>query len=482
MPSKKFWETNKRVSPKHRSSPAVQPVTDSINSSRIGAAGAERLTTAIIWAYSTPRIAFGIMGILFATYLMKFSTDVLLIAPAVMGMLIAGSRLWDAISDPLVGYLSDNTRSRHGRRRIWLFYSAIPIGIGLVMMWSPPTGLVNLELVIWMGVALLVYETASTAFYVPHGALGVELTPNYHERTRLFGYSHMIGAIGMLLGLASLQLMNMADDKREFAVLLSVSAAVCVSAIIMGSTYLLPERTDYQGRGNASILNSFLDVVRNKHARLLLIMYAIETFGAASVALLVPYLVEYVLPMQVYMVPLLLVYVIPQFIFTPIWINLSRQYGKKRLWLWSMGMSALFFTSGYFFLQPGEFSYFIWPGAFLLGLAAGGAAVVAPAIKADIIDYDEYLTHERKEGAYLAVWNLVRKSAASLTVLVTGFVLQFWGFQPNAEQSLDTQHAILALFTLLPGLCYVIGTIIFTRFSFNEQEHKAVRLALDERK
>ncbi len=150
--------------------------------------GVEKLTTAIIWAYSAPRIAFGIMGILFATYLMKFSTDVLLIAPAVMGMLIAASRLWDAVSDPLVGYLSDNTRSRYGRRRIWMFYSAIPIGIGLIMMWSPPTGLVNLELVIWMGIALLVYETASTAFYVPHGALGVELTPNYHERTRLFGY------------------------------------------------------------------------------------------------------------------------------------------------------------------------------------------------------------------------------------------------------------------------------------------------------
>jgi GPH family glycoside/pentoside/hexuronide:cation symporter len=456
-------------------------VETNIASSKLGAAGAERLTTAIIWAYSTPRIAFGIMGFLFSTYLMKFSTDVLLIAPAAMGALIAASRLWDAVSDPLAGYLSDNTRSPHGRRRIWMFYAAVPLGIGIVMIWSPPASLDHLQLVIWMGLALLVYETATTAFYVPHGALGVELTPNYHERTRLFGYSHMIGAIGMIAGLVSLQLMNMAEDKRSFAIGLSILAAISVIIIILIATKLLPERADYQGRGNRDVFKSFLDIFRNKHARLLLIMYAIETFGAASVALLVPYLVEYVLPMQAYMVPVLVLYVLPQFVFTPLWISLSRRYGKKLMWMCSMWMSALFFISGYFLLIPGEFSIFLWPGAFMLGLAAGGAAVMAPAIKADIIDYDEYLTSERKEGAYLAVWNLIRKSAASMTALVTGLALQFSGFVPNVEQSADTQHAILALFTLLPGICYVIGVMIFARFSFNEKEHAEVRQVLDER-
>ena len=90
------------------------------------------MTLGVIWAYSLPRIGFGIMGLLFGTYLMKFSTDVLLIAPAVMGMLLAGSRLWDAVTDPMAGYLSDRTRSRYGRRRSWMFASAIPTGLGLV--------------------------------------------------------------------------------------------------------------------------------------------------------------------------------------------------------------------------------------------------------------------------------------------------------------------------------------------------------------
>ena len=447
----------------------------------VGAAGTDQLSMPVIWAFSMPRIGFGIMGLLFGTYLMKFSTDVLLIAPAVMGSLIAGSRLWDAFSDPLAGYLSDRTISKHGRRRVWMFYAAIPMGIGLVMIWSPPTMLGDIGMIIWMGIALLVYETASTAFFVPHGAIGVELTPNYHERTRLYGYAHMIGAIGSILGLISLQFMNMSDDKRTFAFFLSLLSGFTVTAIVLWSTRILPERRDYQGRGSSSIVKSILDVFKNKHALLLLIVYAIETFGAASVGMLVPYLVEYVLPLQSMMVPILLAYTIPQFIFTPMWMRLAKIFGKKPLWAFAMWLNAAVFFSFFFVLTPGETSIWIWVLAFSLGFAAGCGAVVAPSIQADIIDYDEYLTSERKEGAYLAVWNLVRKSAASMAALITGMVLQYTGFEPNVEQSTRTMNAILALFALLPGICYVVGALLFFRFDFNEDEHAEVRQILAER-
>ena len=418
---------------------------------------------------------------MFATYLMKFSTDVLLIAPAVMGVLLAASRMWDAVSDPVVGYLSDNTRSTIGRRRVWLYVAAIPMGMGMVMMWSPPLSLAGWLLVFWMAFALFLYETASTAFYVPHGALGVELTPNYHERTRLFGYTHMISAIGLIIGLGFLQFMNMAEDKRAMAFYLSLIAGITVASLIVISTRHLPERTDYQGRGGANVFNSFADVFRNPHARLLLLMYAIETFGASSIALLVPYLVEYVIPMQTYMVLLLVTFVVPQFAFTPFFIRLSKKVGKKNLWFGAMLVAASQFILAFFLITPGEFSYLIWFGTFIFGMCSGAGAVVAPSIKADIIDFDEYQTGERKEGAYLAVWNLIRKAAGSVVALLTGLVLQLTGFVPNVVQSYEIQLWILGLFSLLPGLCYLAGAIIWYRFSFNETEHAAVREALESR-
>ncbi len=457
---------------------AQRPAHAATSEAAIGEAGAEQLSIAVIWAYSAPRVGFGIMGLLFGTYLMKFSTDVLLIAPAAMGTLIAASRLWDAVSDPMVGYLSDRTNSRIGRRRVWMFAAAVPMGLGLIAIWSPPSGLSGVWILVWMGFALLLYETASTAFFVPHGAMGVELTPNYHERTRLFGWSHMIGALGSLLGLLSLQLMNMTDDKRTFAVGLSIVAGTFVALIVLWTTRLLPERADYQGRGGQRAVKSFTDVFRNPHSRLLLIVFAIETFGAASVGMLVPYLVEYVIPMREMLVPLLITYTVPQFALTPMWIRLSRRFGKKRLWLFSMLLSAAVF-SGYFFItEPGPA---IWILSFLLGFAGGCGAVVAPSIKADIIDYDEYTTGERKEGAYLAVWNLVRKSAASVTALVTGWVLQMADFQPNVEQTEEVKLAIRAIFSLMPASCYVIGGLLFTRFAFNEPEHAEIRAELEAR-
>ena len=446
----------------------------------------EHLPLKLIWIYTLPRVAMGIMATLFGVYLMKFSTDVLLIAPAAMGTLIAASRIWDGFSDPMVGYLSDRTRSPMGRRRSWLFYSAIPMGIGLLMIWSPPSMLTGAMVILWMALALLIYETASTAFYIPHGALGVELTPNYHERTRLFGYSHMFTAIGAVFGLAALYFMGEAQDKRTFAFYLSAFAGTLVAAMILWSTYNLPERQDYQGRGPDNVFKSIIDVFKNPHALLLLIVYGIETFGGAVIGVLVPYLVEYVIPEDqlpmsgsAFMVSILLVYTVPQFVFTPLWIRLAKRFGKKQIWAASMFLaSATFF--GYFFAL--ENFNLLWFLAFCHGLSSGCGLVVAPAIKADIIDYDEFLTGERKEGAYLAVWNLVRKSSAAITALIVGWVLQFSGFEPNVAQTEEVKFALRALFSLLPFSCYLIGAILFLRFRFNEAEHSEVRRELDNRK
>ncbi|MBW2444512.1 MAG: MFS transporter [Deltaproteobacteria bacterium] len=467
------------------SDPARPPVTaESVAEAPIHAGAApadpaDRLPIGLIWTYCLPTLGIGMMGLLFAMYLMKFSTDVLGIAPAAMGMLFALSRFWDAVSDPMAGYLSDRTTSRLGRRRSWMYASALPLALGVVCLWSPPTGLSGTLLVLWMGAALLLYETASTAYYIPHGALGVELASNYHERTRLFGYRHVITAFGLSLGLVAFWVVDNAEETRAAAFWVSVVGGLIIAALILFSTARLPERSDFQGRGGTAAFSSFRDVVRNPHARLLLIVYGIETFGVSSIAMLVPYLTEYVLHAKELTIPIIACYFVPQFIFTPFWIALSRRVGKKSIWVFSMGVTACSFSA--FFIVPEEPSVWIFVLAGLLGLAGGAGAVAAPSIKADIIDYDELKTGERKEGAYLAVWNFVRKAAGGLTAILTGFALQLADFTPNEEQSDAAKTVIRLLFSLVPGGCYAVGTLIFMRFRFNEAEHAEVRSELNAR-
>ena len=108
------------------------------------------LPRSTVFAYGLPGIGAGYMYLLIGLYVMKFSTAVLLISPLVMGLIFSASRIWDAVSDPLVGYLSDRTRSRYGRRRTWMAASVIPIAGAFVMIFAPPTALSDTGLVIWM--------------------------------------------------------------------------------------------------------------------------------------------------------------------------------------------------------------------------------------------------------------------------------------------------------------------------------------------
>ena len=445
----------------------------------------DRLSLATIWAYCLPMAGLGCMGLLFQIWLMKFSTDVLLVAPAAMGILLGLGRIWDAISDPVAGYLSDRSTAARGRRRSWMYASAIPVGITTVMLWAPPGGLDGLVLILWLGMALLVYETAMTAFLVPHGALGFELTQKYHERTRLFGYRHVIAAAGSLLGLAGLYVMrtaaeSSAGEARTAALAISLVAGAAMTGMIFFAATRLSERSDYSGRGSESFFKAFGDVFRNPHGRLLFLVYGVETFGAASVGMLAPYIMQYVVKAPHLTELFVACYFIPQFALTPMWIRIARHFSKKSLWLFSMCCLVVGYGSMFFISEGGY--VLIFSAVFVMGLGGGCGAVVAPSIQADVVDYDEYLTGERKEGAYVAIWNLIRKGAGGLTFMATGFVLQWVGYLPNVEQSEATKTAMLALIGLLPAAGYAIGALMFARFSFNEKEHAEVVAVLNERR
>ena len=176
---------------------------------------------------------------------------------------------------------------------------------------------------------------------------------------------------------------------------------------------------------------------------------------------------------------------IPSTFSVPIWIPLSRRFGKIRLWIFSKVMTGSSFGAMFalpFFDSTTVKLVYMSVLAVFAGLAAGCGGTVSPSIQGDVIDYDEYVTGERKEGSYFAAWNFVYKGATGVMLLLTGFVLQFSGFVPNQDQSMTVQVAMVTLYGLFPLVCYAIGAGLFLRFKLDETAHAKIRAELDERR
>lgn len=446
-----------------------------------------RVSWGTILSFGAPGLGAGYMYLFLSIYVMKYSTDVLLIAPVVMGLIFSVSRFWDAISDPLVGYLSDRTRSRFGRRRIWLLTSSLPIAATFYMVFAAPTDLSQSELNWWMAVAIIGFYSAMTLFFVPHMALGAELTADYHERSRLFGFRHAAFTLGSILCLASLALLQASEvgDVRVLVKDLALLAGTIMICLLVLAVLTLRERSDFQGTVGSNPFKAYKDVWQNPHARLLIVVTFIEHVGSAAIAVLTLYVMQYVVGAPGLAVLVILAYMIPSSVSVPFWIPLSVKYGKIRIWMVSMIGSGVSF--GGFFLIPFiddlntriVVSFIL---AVLAGISAGSGGTIGPSVQSDVIDYDELVSGERKEGSYFAAWNFVYKSAAGVMLLLTGFVLEFSGFAPNVEQTQIVKLSIVGLYGLFPLVCNLIGAYLFSKFQLDEKACTEIRRELEVRR
>lgn len=454
----------------------------STSRNRAGSAAASpgRLPLTTILVYGTPSLGTGAMFGMLLLYFMKFSTDVLLIAPAAVGAILGVSRLWDAISDPIAGYWSDRTRTRIGRRRPWILGSAVPIGIAFFALWSPPAALEGGALTAWMAVACLLFFTVYTAFTVPFRALGTELGAGYHDRTRVFATSAFLGYLGAFFAIAMIYGIERTDDPRGYAMRMVAIAAVATTVAMLFTGSRLREQPDRLERGGARGIGTFVDVFRNPHARPLLWVHFLSDLGSASFASLLPYVSDYVLKTPGYTAWYQLALLTGLTLGIPFWVPASRRLGKRGAWLVATALQ-LPLCAGYLFLEEGAATLLLG-GMFLIGFLNGAPGAVAQSMQSDVIDYDELQTGERKEGVYFASWNFLQKTAFGINLAAIGLLLQASGFTPNVAQSPEALRAISLGFVGLPFLAMTAILFLLTRFRLNEREHAQVLAALDARR
>ena len=457
----------------------AQPGLDAIPEPPAATGVGERVSLATVLAYAPPVCALS-SGLFFVQFFfLKFATDVLLMAPIAAGLLFALGRAWDAISDPIVGTWSDRTRTRLGRRRPWMLGAIPALAVTFAMVWTPPASLQGGALAAWLAVALFGFYTAYTAYAVPHQSLGAELTNDHHDRSRIFGTFNAFFTIGMMMAFGGMQYVTLASEPRDAAarmVLIGIGVAACVLLI---PPTRLRERREYQGRGADKALGAMRDVLRNRHARLLLAVQFLQMMGTGVLGVLSPYHLQYVVKRPDLIGPLPAVFVVCTVISIPLWVRLSRRFGKRNVWIAGMIGTGLSF-GGTFFVGENDIALIS-----LLMVAAGASmgcgGTVGPSILADVIDFDEYESGQRKEGAYSAAWGFAIKSANALMILVASLVLQVSDFQPNVEQTEGTKLALRGIFAGMPLLGFTVGAALLRRFTLDAAEHARIRGELERR-
>jgi GPH family glycoside/pentoside/hexuronide:cation symporter len=334
------------------------------------------------------------------------------------------------------------------------------------MVWTTPRGLTGVAEIVWLGVALFLFFSAFDLYTLPHAALGAELSREPHQRTRLFALRQMSFTVGMLIAFGAIQLAMNADDPRAEGIRVAVPAAL-VAVLILSITPIVLRDPPSDGiRGGAGIVPAFRDVISTRPARLLLFVQFVESTGVGAVGTISPYLSEYLLRRPDLVAALPAAYVISGVVTIPLWVRISKSFGKRETWLAAMAIAAAAFGA-MFFIGENDVVYTMVLLT-IAGSAMGCGGVMGLAILADVIDHDARRTGERKEGVYSAAMTLMLKLGTAVAVAVGGFVLSATGFVANAEQSESSLMGIRLLFAGLPFVGFVAGALLFRNFSLDD--------------
>jgi GPH family glycoside/pentoside/hexuronide:cation symporter len=435
-------------------------------------------------AYAMPAFALAMIGIPVYVYLPKFYTDVIGINITAAGIILFSVRLFDAITDPIMGMLSDRTRTRFGRRRPYIFVGSIFVATALLFLFNPVT-LTPLWNTIWFGVWIYALFLFWTVVTVPYESLGPEITYDYNDRTALFAWRDGFLIAGTLMAAASPALVqaifqlegNPAGERTKF-LWISMIYAPLVVLMAWWCVYRVGERPNTNVHPNPIGWREFRSVFENRPFMILLAAYTISAIGSNLPATLILYYVEYVLGSSRADLFLLL-YFLTGILLLPVWVGLAKRFGKKNTWIAAMTINSGAFLMVFFLGQGDLVAYGVL--VIVSGIGFGATLAIPSAIQADVIDYDEMKTGHRREGHYVGLWSIAKKMTAAIGVGVGLAVMGAVGYTPNTPQSESVLMALRVLYALVPSVCNLLAIVITLYYPISGEVHARIRSAIEKK-
>ena len=433
--------------------------------------------------------------------------------PALVGLLGALPRLMDAITDPLMGYISDNTKSRWGRRRPYIFLGAIGVGIVYALLWQLPREMSEGFYFWYFLVGSLIFYLAYTVFATPWVAMGYELTPDYHERTRLMGTQNFIGQLAYFV---PPWLLLMMQDDRFFTDIVDGAAGVAIAigvfsvAVGILPAIFLKERFKNIAAAEPSpiaadgapksagqaILNVLKDFFVGFATTLKFVPFlklCLATFLVFNGFILISSFQAYVIIYYVsggdqemgglYVGLAGTVQTFATFVVIGIVTWMSTRLGKRVTFIVSTLLSMVGYLMKWFCYNPDIPILVVLPAP-LIAFGLGGLFTIMPSMIADVVDADELNTNERREGMYGSIFWWVVKLGMAAAIAGGGYLLNATGFDVALDGN-QTDRAIflMRLFdAVIPAAASAIAIYAVYTFTITEERAHEIRLELEQRR
>jgi len=454
----------------------------------------EKIKTSTKWFFAMGDVFQGGFFNLVNFFYSIFLTDVIGLHPMWAANVFLLGKIWDAVIDPAIGYLSDNTRSRFGRRRLYFLIGAPLIFFAFVLMWFPYSSGTEMSKVVFFIFAYMLMNTANAIVSVPFLAMSAELSTDYNERTSLTNTRMIVSIISSIIcAVTPMLIVAQFADIHQGYIAMSVIFGLFFSLPLLLVFFKVPERKQFSEGNKGSIKDLFMSL-RLKVFRRFVVMYLCIVVAMDVISMIFAYYMTYNLERPAELSFVLGALLVAQVATVPLASTFAKKTSKTRAiilgntgWI-ACGIFSMFITSA----SPVFLIYLL---AACLGFFIAFSLIGYTALFGDVTEVGEYHFGRRVEGSFTGVQQFIRKCAAALANWIALMLLGLSGFISPVESIVDGATTLISqtqseavLFTIkgILGLSSVIllvpAIIIAVRWQLTKEKHAALISYLDHKR
>jgi len=405
--------------------------------------------------YAFGNFSGGIVSYVMGSWYMYFYVDHLGLATKYYSIAMVIYGIWNAINDPIMGIISDKTRSRWGRRKPYMIFGAIPLGLALILMFSPPAQFLATQegLFFFFVLTLCIFDTFFTMTMLAWSAVLPEMYLDETNRARVGVYSQILGVLGAMIATVAVQPVVNAVGYSVMSIIFGVIGIITMFMSGFGAW----EKQEYMEAGSLGVVESFKATFTNKAFLICVTSVLLVEIGKVICTSTIAFYSEYVMHNDLGVTIIMGALFISSMIFAPLVSALCRKLGAKNTYIIT---TAIFATAGLGFLIAPNIIVAAAVAA-IAGIGVSGIMIMPNLLYAEIIDDDQKRTGVRREGAFFGMNALVMRLSVVVQGFMSSLVLDNSGYVAQAaEQTAQAVKGIRILMGLIPLVFVILAVVV----------------------